>query len=221
MAKNKRAVSRKLFVLILAAAIILFLLLNFFSSSGSYRSPSKETTKYTVLFQDVFSSGKDKWTDVAGVWNVSNDVISHPFTDPCCQFTTAGDNWTDFTASADMKFSGDIGKKGYSAAGLAFRVIDPYNLYLADLQISGTTRLVLLRKIKGTYEEIASSPIELRPNQWYHVKVSVKDSKIDVYVNNMLAVSIIDDSIKAGKIGLKSSWTDSEFDNVVVTEYNE
>lgn len=110
----------------------------------------------------------------------------------------------------DLAFAG----KGNGYIGLAFRIKDAHHyetVYFRPLS-SGTINAIQYMPEKKAefnwwdYEANKYQANAILPhNDWFHVKVVVKDSKMEVYVNNAAKPSMtyasLDPSLKSGSVG--------------------
>jgi hypothetical protein len=119
-------------------------------------------------------------------------------------------NFKDGIIEFDLAFAG----KGNGYIGLAFRIKDAHHyetVYFRPLS-SGTINAIQYMPEKKTefnwwdYEANKYQASAILPrNGWFHVKVVVMGSKMEVYVNNALKPAMVytalDASLKSGSVG--------------------
>jgi hypothetical protein len=91
--------------------------------------------------------------------------------------------------------------------GPVWRYQDANNYYVARANpLENNFRLY--KVIDGDRKMLKTSSFKMEANQWYKLRIIMKDNKIQCYFNDKLAMTAIDDSFaSAGKIGL---WSKSD-----------
>jgi hypothetical protein len=103
------------------------------------------------------------------------------------------------------------------AAGILFRVLDRDNYYI--LRANALEDNVNIYKYTGGRRiDIKDGAAKVPSGKWQELRAEVKGSRIRGFLNGKLVVEAIDDTFKAGKVGL---WTKADsvtcFDNIRVT----
>ena len=122
--------------------------------------------------------------------------------------------WADGTLEADVLLTagGD--------AGLMFRTTNPDYVgpdhafgYYAGLSASGS---VVLGRMSNAWTFLASAPVTVALNTWYHLKITMQGSSIKVFVNDLTQPKItwVDATFRRGQIGVRSFNANAQFDNV-------
>jgi hypothetical protein len=111
--------------------------------------------------------------------------------------------------------------------GLGVRVADPGNLYTAHLydNLNGNNNLYAYKWVtnRGTATsiQVGSAMVgQVSSNAWYKMTVKVHAGEIDVYKDDVLALTAADTQFPAGAIALYGeSNTLAEWNNVLVRKY--
>lgn len=122
--------------------------------------------------------------------------------------------FSDVTVSTRFKpISGNEDR----AAGIIFRVQDNDNFYI--LRANALEDNVNIYKyVAGSRHDIKDGSAKVVSGKWQELRVEVKGNVIRGYLNGKLVVEALDDTFKAGKVGL---WTKADsvtcFDDVQAT----
>lgn len=195
-------------------AIVLFLIFGMLFLAIPFNADS---TFAAVLFSDDFEDGNSSgWSTSGGSWSVTNDgtkVYKQSSTSADAR-ATAGTAMTNYSVSAKVKLLAFNGSG--RSSGLVARYKDSSNYYY--LKLSNTNKVELIKKYKGTITALSSSDLTVATQNWYSLKLIVKDSQLEGYVNDVLVVSGTDSGMSSGKVGLIASYTSAEFDDILVDD---
>lgn len=102
---------------------------------------------------------------------------------------------------------------GNRRATVYFRYEDGANHYAAHLYAS---RVTVERTVDGRTEVIGKAPLRdrIRPGTTHFLEVQAYADKIDIFVDNAKSVSITDDALSTGRIGLGAHGTTVQFDDI-------
>jgi len=127
----------------------------------------------------------------------------------------AGDGfWTDGILDADVMINSS------GNAGVVFRGTNPDYTgpdalfgYYAGLDTGGS---VVLGLQSNAWKVLASAPLSVQTNTWYHLRVALQGSQIALFVNNLSSPVIThsDTNFARGQIGVRAFQCDAQFDNV-------
>ncbi|UKZ50510.1 hypothetical protein TrVGV298_004773 [Trichoderma virens] len=125
-------------------------------------------------------------------------------------------SYSNFTFEADITLPSDSGN-----AGLIFRVSNPsdgadaYKGYYAGIS---TENNVVLGRAANDWTQISLVDVDIAANKAHHLKVKVRENKIDVYVNDMTKslISATDSTYTSGMDGVRVFDTGAAFDNVQI-----
>jgi len=180
---------------------------------GNPSATSQSNGRATFMFFDDFSSGTDQWTELAGSWAVENGEYSQNDTGPewYNHISVAGSpSWNNYIVQAKMK----IVEGSY--IGLAFRVQDAGNWYMAQLR-DDSNRIEEYND--GDFQGMCSCADTAAVGVWYDTKVVVAGNTFSMYVNDALCCSYTDTTFSQGKIGLSTYGAHGHFDDVRVRKY--
>ncbi len=155
------------------------------------------------------------WENYGGIWKVENGEYSVNISNGA-KSLMSGVLGSDYTIEADVKLLGSSGD-----AGLAFRVLNPsvggdsFNGYYVGLNIQ--TGNIVLGKMDGNWSVITQVPFTVNSNVSYHLKVVANGSNIKIYVNGILKINVNDTTYTSGGIGVRAHYSNTHFDNIVVT----
>lgn len=147
----------------------------------------------------------EPWTESAeGVINPPNKRNLHSRA-----FSTA-QSFGDFTAEFD--FNGNYRETGSGGAGLVFRASDANHYYAVycpwgGQQLRAKHFWVTIVKADGdgylrTLKSVYVPGVPSETDRWYRVRLEAKGPKMDVWIDGRYAMSVTDDSYKAGAIGM-------------------
>jgi hypothetical protein len=172
-------------------------------------------------FVDGFEDGTDDgWTRALGSWSVPFDGAN-----VYRQSSTTGEGLAyhigtgaaaNYVAETRLKITGDNGTASASGVGMAFRVMDSNNYYWLNFK-HRTNELRLMKKVAGTWSQVAIMPFQQSLDTWYDLKVVANCDSIRVYVDGVNKFNIMDSSLVSGGIGFRTFLTTANFDDVKVT----
>lgn len=168
---------------------------------------------------DDFQDGNDTgWTHFGGSFAVASGVYT--LNNPS---GTGKSSWV--TPSSDQTLEVDVRiASGGGDAGAIFRAsslgtgADAMNGYYAGLNESGDA--LVLGRMNGVWTQLASVPLTIAVNTWYHLKVVAVGSDIRVYVTDMNApkIHVTDGTWASGAVGVRAHFTNASFDLATVTK---
>ncbi|MFC1610966.1 family 16 glycoside hydrolase, partial [Myxococcota bacterium] len=164
-------------------------------------------------FYDDFQDGEDtnpRWERWSGTWTVEAGEY-HQSESADNRFSVAGNPaWTDYFVSVDVRLSG----QGTQGSGLMFRVVDPNNLYLFEVN-AGTDDVTLWRCAGGAWQSVATgtAPQALAVGTWYSLRVEAEGASLRTFVDSTLVAQADDATHATGRIGLNAG-EDALFDDV-------
>jgi pectate lyase len=178
-----------------------------------------------ALFADDFETPAftmSEWfpNTAAGDWSIVTDgsnvyrqgVLTNEF-----RVASAGDvAWTDLAIEARVKVLQFGGQSTSYLVGIyaRFRGLDDH--YYVALREDG--RVAIRAKLQGSNTTLGSAvDAGIVPNTWYTVKLEVIGTTINAYLDGALVVSASDAGIAAGAVGLGTSNSTAQFDDVRVT----
>jgi len=90
---------------------------------------------------------------------------------------------------------------------LVFRASDKQNLYLlvfnpkTDKDSQGS--VLVVRRVNGKETYFAGTELKIPRKEWIKLKVVCEDSNIQIYVNDKFTLSVDDENLKTGAVGLR------------------
>ena len=177
------------------------------------------------LFRDNFGDGNtDGWTRYGGKWS-ARGVLKVNGGDGY-KIVVSDANYADFMYEADVRILSSDGE-----AGLVFRVTDAdvgataFTGYYVHIN-AGADRVELGKMGPKGWARIGIRNLPINMNVWYRLKVVAAGAHIQIYVNDNLLNSspypkfdAVDDAFASGSIGVRTWFSDAEFDNVLVSAY--
>jgi len=162
-------------------------------------------------FSDTFDSGTGKWTPYGGTWTI---VSSNYTVNAGTGYKSVANNtnYGGLLLEADVMISG--GDAGLIFRGSNFAVgPDALSGYYAGINSNNS---VVLGKMNNNWTQLASAPMTIAANTWYHLKIVAVGSLIKVYVGDMNTpkITFTDASYAGGAIGLRTYNSNAKFDNV-------
>lgn len=179
----------------------------------------------TSLFSDDFQDGNaDGWTffttNTASSWGVMADsadaanlVLAHGSNANNEAYATAGEaGWQDYSVEARVKL-----RNVEPYPGLLARYTNSNNYYMLRINKASEARLEFSKKVAGATTIFASYPLGTAGDTWYTLRITVRGNVLRGYLNGSSLFEVTDTALDSGKIGFRTNWGPSAFDNVVVT----
>ncbi|WP_226000379.1 family 16 glycoside hydrolase [Paenibacillus sp. BJ-4] len=168
---------------------------------------------------DNFEQGEAQgWTVGSGNWSVVKDGNGFTYQQSSrseSHSVKGNASWTNYSVQADVYVDDFNGSNRVYIAG---RYTDADNFYAASLYNKKGGALEIRKKVNGSMKTLATNKnYKLDTHTWYRVKLELSGSEIKMYVNDKPELSATDSSLTAGAIGLVTSKTTAQFDNVIVS----
>ncbi len=192
-------------------------------SFGLYALKFQEANNEPIQQVYDFDDEVDKnWSYIDGDWSISDGVLSSGSTG---KRITGDYNWSDYTIEVDIKYVNGLD------AGLIFRArnpaqgragnspdagIDFFQGYYAHIE----NERIILSKHNYNKVLLASSPINVQPGHWYHLKAKISGNKISLFVNNKNDAALeYEDLIPlmGGGVGFRVNQAKAMFDDLIIT----
>ena len=168
----------------------------------------------TRLFFDDFGLNRETWTIKSGSWNVQSGEYVGEAGDFEVGLSVGGqESWKDYVVEGKITLvSGN--------AGLVFRfgeVEGVASLCQAVLRVD--EGIVALESVQGeVWKRLWELGFDLEYGVQYTVRVHCCKSFLFFFVNGEWLSTVVDSSVKTGKIGVKVLGGESKFDDVTVWE---
>ncbi len=115
-----------------------------------------------------------------------------------------GETFKDFTFTARLKA---VSGKVAQMAGLAFRIQDEKNYYVARMSVTGTN-VQFYKFVDGIRANPIGPSIPVAPGVWHELSVDCHGNQITIHFDGKQALPVLgDSSFAAGKVGF---WTKSD-----------
>jgi len=206
--------------LLFGGFLCLLLTLGLLGTRAYLHSPSRG-----LPYSDSFAQSKaDEWRALGGTWELMNGTIRNDSDERGAKLLTGSSYWRNYSIEADVY---PLGKSG--DAGLIIRSgdeqegVNAYRGYYAGIGTFG--HLLILGRADHSWIEVTkdiSTPGDVRPFQWYHLKLLAYDCQIAAAVtvlthSSRASIGIADpDCIRSGRIGLRSYFSGGIWRNVYV-----
>ena len=169
----------------------------------------------TVLSANFEDGSLNAWSKSGGTWSVVTDgskVAQQSKADTDNARVFAGDTgWTDYTVQARVKPL-SLGSGGLVA--LLARATGSTTYYRLAL---APGNLVQLQQVSsGAVTVLGTSNQTVSTGTWYTLSLSLHGSAVTGSVNGTTVASATDSRIAGGRIGLQTSFSTAEFDDVTV-----
>jgi hypothetical protein len=153
------------------------------------------------------------WSVIADPADATNRVLSQGATGANNEsYAVAGDStWTDYSVQARLK---QLDIEGYP--GLLARFQDTNNYYMCRINKISEARMELSRKVNGVSTVLASYAFASAANSWYSLRIIVQGSTIRCSLDGDTRFEATDAALAAGKIGFRTNWGRTVFDDVAV-----
>ena len=144
--------------------------------------------------------------------NVSNYLYRQSATTGESIAVLTGSDWTTYYQSIEA----DITPTAFDGAdryvGLAVRYLDAGNNYYVTWRSSNVIQLK--RKVNGAYVTLAETSLPLALNVRHHLRLSIFNSFLEVYVDDFQALTASDTTFAHGRAALLTYRARADFDNV-------
>lgn len=178
----------------------------------------------TMLCKDDFDASFS-WSPFLGNWKITNGWISSGDVDD--SYLILNSNFTDVMIETKMAIKKQD-ESNLAYPGVIFRVQDPYNyygLFLRRAPNGDMPAIELWKRINGTWAFLAGRDLtEVSLNATYNLKILVLGWKIKVFLDGNQVIpksgwqELLGHELQNGGIGLRSRYTNAEFDSIDVTE---
>lgn len=168
--------------------------------------------------QDTFEDGNSAgWIVRSSTWN----VVSASNTRVYRQTRSSGDaltllddvDWTNQAIQVDVQPLAFNGADRW--VGLVARYADDHNNYYVTLRSSN--RLELGKRVANKFTTLGSVPLSVAANRPYRLRLEAIGTWLRVYVDGVLKIEARDAALTHGTAGLRTSYAQAQYDNVVVS----
>lgn len=175
------------------------------------------------FFEDHFNKSyiNENWDVIDGNWFVSTEQQLTVAKGGGHKALVKGLKVDDCSIEGDIILSG-----GGGDAGFIFRSsdvtpgADNVRGYYAGISTDngGFVTLGLMNK---NWKELKRERIELRADEKYRFKITMKAAEITVYVNEQLILSFTDETYTDGQVGVRMYANSPTYDNIIITNHND
>jgi alpha-L-arabinofuranosidase len=167
--------------------------LSTWATAATYDDVKVAGTDGTVLFSDDFSAGAGKWTPVEqrGNWSVVDGAYVQSDTGAQDTLVKAG-NITATDYDLTLKATKRAGAEGFL---VAFGVQESGELYWWNIGGWNNTQGAVQKGIGGGKEIVIAKPNTITTGHTYDVKISVRGSKVTLYLDGQEWGSFDDDQV--------------------------
>jgi len=159
---------------------------------------------WLMEFKDQKTLDLDTWTPVGGTWDVNDGLlegITAGYEDLMLDLDGAS-AWTDYTF--EVKGNLTAGR----VWGVCFRYVDTMTNYRINLyeDLDATDNFYVYKRVSSTFSEVMKVGVgEIKMNEWYTIRLTVKGKSITVYLDDDLKIEVDDASgvIEEGGIALQ------------------
>jgi uncharacterized protein (DUF2141 family) len=169
----------------------------------------------TLLIEDFEDSVADDWVVQAGNWSiVENHVYNTVYTDgvspSMAQSYVGAPTWTDYSFEARVRpISGTY-------AMLITRWQDEGNYYLMALRLNNG-KVEVKRMTPTGSVGLGSANANITAGEWYTAKFEVEGNQLRCYIDGELILTLTDDVLTWGEVGVGTLRANADFDDVLVT----
>jgi len=159
---------------------------------------------WLMEFKDQKALDLDTWTPVGGTWDVNDGLlegITAGYEDLMLDLDGAS-AWTDYTFEVKGKLTAS------RVWGVCFRYVDTTTNYRINLyeDLDATDNFYVYKRVSGAFSEVMKVGVgEIKMNEWYTIRLTVKGKSITVYLDDDLKIEVDDASgvIEEGGIALQ------------------
>ncbi|MFH1824593.1 MAG: family 16 glycoside hydrolase [Candidatus Firestonebacteria bacterium] len=142
----------------------------------------------------------DKWEKISGDWVAINDTLKGSVSGGDGLLFLKDKVFKDFILECKINVENREGS-------IAFRTLDKNNSYILvfspkiNKDIQGS--LLLIKRIKGRETYFAGAEQYVPLKTWIKIKIITEGKKIDIYSNDNFVLSVEDENLSEGKVGLR------------------
>jgi hypothetical protein len=168
-------------------------------------------------FQDSFASGNDNgWVHYGGSWTVGGGQYTVNSTSADKSVLTPWVSLRNFSLEADIKVNTGQGSLLFDVTNPSTGM-DSFYGYGVGFDTAGD---VWLAKWNNAWTELANAPQTIVGGTTYHLKVTVNNGEMKVYVNGVLKITHTDTTYNYGTIAVRGGFNNTAaFSNVKVTGF--
>jgi hypothetical protein len=169
--------------------------------------------------QDDFQNGNAAgWLESSGDWSITSSLGSRVYrqNSNAGEYVTtrSGIDWRNVAIEADVRPLGFSGNDRW--VSLMSRYADDQNYYYVALRNTNVLRLA--KRVGNTFTTLASTTLPVTVNRTYRVRLETVGTWVRAYVNGELKLEARDTTHQRGGVGLKTSFAQAQFDNVLVSQ---
>lgn len=146
---------------------------------------------------------------LSGTWTVRAEPGAPTQPNALCQTDTSGPSvlalantvYTDAVLTARFNPTPDAQAP---AGGLAFRVQDAKNYYLA-LTNPQDGKVSLQKYVNGQSSTIKQGQAQIQPGQWQELRAELVGKRLRIFLNGQPVIEVSDSTFKNGMVGLGTS----------------
>lgn len=175
------------------------------------------------IFADDFEDGNlDAWTTSGGDWSIQSDgsnVISQSATANALQIAIAdGICAADQSLEVRVKVTSFPGQSTSYVAAIFGRVESASTHYM--LAIGSDGKLVMRKRVDSSStsaQKVGNDvDLDLTTGTWYTLRFELVGNTLSGYLDGALRITATDSSIAAGSVGLGTTQSTAEFDDIYV-----
>lgn len=172
---------------------------------------------YNDAYDNYEGYSPSTYTISGGAWSIITDGSnvysqSQAWSGPSYTALTGSDSWSNYNITSKVKVTTSGTSTNYNA-GIMGRVNSLNSSYY--LALIRPTELDLYKNINGTWSLIGFYSGSYPTNTWYTLMLGMNGSAITVSVNGTQRISVTDNSLSSGKVGLYTECT-ARFDEYFV-----
>jgi len=200
-----------------------------------------------MIFFDNFTSHKNEWQQLSGIWQWdANGFLLQRTSDPRqinCLVYIQNPQISDATIETMVRIKPDLpatltdsdqdkqllyNVRYIIGAGIVFRMQDRDNYYM--FRLAGEEGSVLGKMVDGEWKDMANprtadfltgQRVKFAESNWYRLKVEVYGNRIVCSINDVPVINKTDDTYGLGKVGLVTFKTFADFKNIKVYNKSE
>ena len=171
-----------------------------------------------ILSSEDFSAGMQDWTsnDKNSIYVINGEMVINNIGSSNNEAFVFSDNMS--INNGELEFDINVKKGQYFAA--YFRYADEGTHYVLRFY-PDKNKIMLMKKIgRGSYVELKHCSFNFTGKNT-HIRISLINDKITVYAGSNQLFSVLDTSIKKGKIGFAGLRSNASVDNVKIAKYDD
>jgi hypothetical protein len=164
---------------------------------------------------DFDASPWSDWTLISGSWSWGSSELRNTSLTTGANVWLGAETWTDYSVQVTLQSNTSTGD-----AGFMFRTqsVSPINDRGSNYYVGIYPYYdeVALGYMDGSWHRLADTTVTIDTGVWYDLRIDVRGTDIDVYLDGTYLFSYSDSTYAYGSVGLRTFRNATDYDSVIV-----